>query len=365
MMQRGGRVDDLRIYVPDAPDHLHHLRIDDRHVELVDGGPARVVATRGRPRNLRVIDFGDRAVPAEGPRRRLLVYADRFSDEDIRRLRDLGAVGIDRTGVVVVAVGGQHIVVGGGVGSRDGALTPRDADPTLATVRGRALAVPGGYGLGSIRLAQTILDSAGDRWTPTTLAGAGGASVATASRFLKRLYDLGLVAVAAEGRERVHDQVRLGLLADFLSAELDPVKRRERTASGYLRARSPEELTRKLARGLARARVDAVITGAAAAPADVAVVTAIPVVAVRIHPSYDLATAAEAVALDVGGTGANVRLIADAGGLGTQSWRLWDGMRVAPRSRVWLDLRRDLRGSDAAASYRAAVLDPLWSRRFG
>lgn len=89
--------------------------------------------------------------------------------------------------------------------------------------------MPGGYGLGSIRLAQPVLDTIAGRWTPTTLAGHGGASVATASRFLKRLHDLGLASVVAEGRERVYDDVRLALLADYLGAELDPVKRRERT----------------------------------------------------------------------------------------------------------------------------------------
>lgn len=355
-------MDDLRIYVPDAPTHLRHLSVDGRHVELIDGGPARVVGPRGRPRHLQVVDIGSRQVPLSGPHGRLLVYGDKFDDDDIGRLRDLGAVGIDRSGAVVLAIDGAQLVVFGH-GRNDEPTRPLSGEePTLATVRGRALSVPGGYGLGSIRLAQSILDTIAGRWTPTTLAGQGGASVATASRFLKRLHDLGLASVVAEGRERVYNNIRLALLADYLSAELDPVKRRERTLSGYLRARSPEELTQKIARATAQARIEIVITGAAATPADTPVVTAIPVVSVRVHPDDDLESAAAALDLDKGRSGANVRLISDKGGLGTHAGRLWNGFRVAPRSRVWLDLRRELRGTDAAKSYRATVLDPLWAK---
>ncbi|HUR18183.1 MAG TPA: hypothetical protein VMZ51_04515, partial [Acidimicrobiales bacterium] len=82
----------------------------------------------------------------------------------------------------------------------------------------------------------------------------------------------------------------------------------------------------------------------------------------RVHPDDDLESAAAALDLDKGRSGANVRLISDTGGLGTHAGRLWNGFRVAPRSRIWLDLRRELRGTDAAKSYRATVLDPLWAK---
>jgi hypothetical protein len=314
----------------------------------------------GRPRHLRIIDAGAGPVRRLGAASSSLVYADRFDDRDLAWLRDHALQGVDRAGQLVVSA--RHLAI---VVQRPGAAGRAGRGRALANVRAAAVqagapGVAAVRGPVTVRLGQHLVDHPGRRWSPTGLAAFDGdTTVATASRFLAELRRLGLVSLDRHGRHAEHTVVDPPLLLDWIA---DRVPRRApRRHLGYLRARDVEQLVAALAVAIERAGVAAVITGAAAALVEGALTTsALPVVSVRVDTvmAGDLPSAAAALGLAPGQRGANVALIDDVGRVGTLHGRSVEGVPLASRARVWLDLRAERRGEALADLYRGEFLLP-------
>jgi hypothetical protein len=347
-----------RLFAPDAPAHPGAVRVDGDTVEILDGSEARLVAGRGRPRKLVVVDVGGRPVanlPAQHPPS--LVYADRFSLDDIAELRRRHWCGIDRSGQVVVVSPSLTISV-----ERPGlrpAGTERDTVPKL---RGRSLetGTAGVRGLATARLTQLLLESPGRAWRPTDLARVDARStVATASRLLAELRRLGLLAVRVERQSKWYSVLDPMLLLRWL-ADRTPALDRRSVLDGYIRTRSFDGLVDRILSRLGPLEGRAVFTGSAAATLDSRrLTTSIPFVALRIDPAYELAAAAADLALAVGGPSPNVRLLRDAGYVGLTGRRLERGVPLAGVVRTWLDIRQERRGVDAAELYLDVVADAI------
>lgn len=349
-----------RLNAPGAPPHPDRLFVGDLIVEITDQAPARLSdGGVGRPRLLRQIDVGAASVPSDvRGASALLIYADRFDQGDLALLRRRRWCGIDRTGQVIVS-GSKWCVSVTNSATRQRGIDADDA--RIERVRGVELEVGGApRGAASLRQIQAILDSGQSTWTPGSLADAAATTAATTSRFLNGLKALGLAGSEREGRRHLFHIRDHRLLAEWAGEDLDLKVRRENTRTAYLRARAPEEVARRVAAGLAGAGIDAVLTGTAAAAATLPVVTSIPIVTLRVDPESDLDAALDVLGAVDGERGANLRLIADRGRLGLHGSGVSPWGPCAGPTRVWLDLRSEPRGDDAARRYFDEVLDPRW-----
>ena len=113
----------------------------------------------------------------------------------------------------------------------------------------------------------------------------------------------------------------------------------------------------RLAHDATEADVPWALTGAAAARAlGTSVVTALPVIMVRVPADRDLLQWAGALGLEAVDVGANVQLIADVGEVGLHGAQRHGPVSLAPAARIWLDMLGEPRGDDAAALFREAIL---------
>lgn len=81
-----------------------------------------------------------------------------------------------------------------------------------------------------------------------------------------------------------------------------------------------------------------------------------PLTAVRISPGVDLLDAVLAIGAEATDRGANVRLIRDIGALGSLLTNEVNGVCLAPKVRIYLDLKADRRGEDLAEQFRETQL---------
>jgi hypothetical protein len=88
----------------------------------------------------------------------------------------------------------------------------------------------------------------------------------------------------------------------------------------------------------------------------VSVVTALPVVMVRVPRKPGLVEAAKLLGAEPVDTGPNLNLIADVGEVGTRKINFNGPVATAPPVRIWLDMLGEQRGEDAAALFREAAI---------
>ncbi len=211
-----------------------------------------------------------------------------------------------------------------------------------------------GLGVHGVRAVQALL-SEGDDQQVTHLAGVAELSLSRTHSVLRLLESEGLVRVTGKGpatRRHVIDKSRL---LDWLAAQ--PVaRRRERQMLVALYARTPSEAWNLITQRLDRAHIPHGITGGAAAAALGAGPTSVMVSPVRISPQFSLEDAATALESEKTERGANIRLIRDTGMLGSAHTIEHDGVRLAPRVRVYLDALSERRGEDIAQNFRERVL---------
>ncbi|MSQ84543.1 MAG: hypothetical protein EXR77_16965 [Myxococcales bacterium] len=146
-----------------------------------------------------------------------------------------------------------------------------------------------------------------------------------------------------------------GALLDWLASQAAARPRAQRLDI-FLYARRPEELWPRMSAMLSAASIGHALTGAAAAALHNAGPTAVPLTLVRIAADVLLARAARALDAEVAERGANIRLVADTGGVGTIGAEMIKGTSVAPPVRIYLDALGERRGDDIASHFREAVL---------
>ena len=221
-----------------------------------------------------------------------------------------------------------------------------------------ATTVPAPTGLGAIgvRIVQQLLEEPTRGWAVLELAQAAGASTGQSHNVLKRLEQEGFVTEQGSGQHRRRHVSNPTDLLDWL-ARVPAARRVHRQLKTYRYAADPAALVSRLAHDATKADVPWALTGAAAARAmGASVVTALPVVMVRVPAAMDLLQTAGALGLEAVDVGANVQLIADVGEVGLHGSRHDGPVSLAPAARIWLDMLSEPRGEDAAALFREAVL---------
>lgn len=146
-----------------------------------------------------------------------------------------------------------------------------------------------------------------------------------------------------------------GGLLDWLAQQAVAL-RRDRSLDCTFYARRPEELFRTASMKLREAGVAHGLTGAAAASIYGTGPTAVPLAAIRVDPSVTLEHAAEVIGAEPTQRGQNLRLIRDTGGTGSKLTDEREGVHLAPKVRIYLDLKADRRGEDLAEQFREVNL---------
>jgi hypothetical protein len=210
----------------------------------------------------------------------------------------------------------------------------------------------------AVRLVQHLLEEPGKQWTVTDLAAARQASAGQGHSVLTRLDSEGFLEQRRPGRAVLRRSTDPTAVLDWLARVPAAGKLHERLkAYGY--APDPASLLTRLAYAAHTADLGWAVTGeAAASPWGVhQVVTALPVVMVRIDPDLHLPAAAARLDLKPVDSGHNVLLVRDVGRLATQPPIARNGpVAMAPKVRVYLDMLTEPRGHDAADLFREAVL---------
>jgi hypothetical protein len=173
---------------------------------------------------------------------------------------------------------------------------------------------------------------------------------------LKRLEQEGFLQDRGSGQHRRRQVSNPTDLLDWL-ARVPAARRVHRQLKSYRYAADPTVLVTRLAHDATKAKIPWALTGAAAARVmGASVITALPVIMVRVPAARDLLELAGTLGLEAVDAGANVRLIADVGEVGLHGARHNGPVSLAPAARIWLDMLSEPRGDDAAALFREAVL---------
>ncbi len=218
--------------------------------------------------------------------------------------------------------------------------------------------VPAPKGLGAIgvRVVQQLLEDPEHKWAVVDLAQAAGASTGQSHNVLKRLEQEGFLQNRGSGQQRRRQVSNPTDLLDWLG-RVPAARRVHRQLKTYRYAADPTSLVARLAHDATKADVAWALTGAAAARVmGASVITALPVIRVRVPAAMDLLQLAIVLGLEAGDVGANVQLIADVGEVGLHGSRRNGPVSLAAAARIWLDMLSEPRGEDAAALFREAVL---------
>ncbi len=175
---------------------------------------------------------------------------------------------------------------------------------------------PRGLGAVAVRVVQQLLAEFEQEWTVVDLAQAAGASMGQSHNVLKRLDQEGFLQDPGSRQQR---RRRVSNPTDLLHwlARVPAARRVHRQVKTYRYAADPTSLVARLAHDATEADVPCSLTGAAAARAlGASVVTALPVIMVRVPAATDLLQVAGALGLEAVDVGANVQLIADVGEVG-------------------------------------------------
>lgn len=231
---------------------------------------------------------------------------------------------------------------------RGGVIHVGDAQ---ATPQHRSTRTPGPS---SVRAIQYLLETDGE-FKVADVARATHLSPAQTHAMLTLLEHEGLLRSEGRGPNRRRILGDRSELLDWLTLQPAAV-RREKALPCAVYARRPEELFRMIGQQLTEAHVAYGITGAAAASILGTGPTSVPLTAVRIDPEVDLDRAARALGAEPTERGPNVTLLRDTGQTGSLLTTERDGVRLAPKVRVYLDLKRDRRGADLAEQFREVQL---------
>jgi CBS domain-containing protein len=267
----------------------------------------------------------------------LLVVADETTAE-ARAILEQHGIG------VVDGLGNAHIELPGLLIHLEGRQQARrPSKPAPTRLRGKA-------GLA----AQALLVHRDKEWQVRDLAEEAGVSVGLAHRVLARLENEGIVISEGAGPKRVRRMSNPTALLDLWTEEQDEHATR---TPGFLLARGPRELIRRLAGNLEHAEIEYALTGSAGASLVAPFVTAIPVVELWVRST---ASPEELHA------GAGTQPVTDGQNVVFLQTR-YDGPRayrertddgwVANRFRLYADLRRDpRRGREQAEHLRTEVI---------
>ncbi len=211
--------------------------------------------------------------------------------------------------------------------------------------------VPGGAPQGPGLMRGTIC---ADTVTLRDLAEETGVSAGLAHRVLARLESEGIVVSEGAGPRQVRRVQNPAALLDLWAEEQDEQPAR---IKGYLLARSPGELIRRLAKNLDHAEILFGFTGAAGASIVAPFITAIPIVELWVAPTAEpgaLHRAADTQPVDDGHNVVFLQARSDD----TLAYReRTDDVWVANRFRLYADLRRDpRRGREQADHLRREVI---------
>jgi hypothetical protein len=268
------------------------------------------------------------------------VVAERLARNVRNALEDAGCSYADGTGAVHVELPDFLLHIEGPRTRTQGVVSP-----------------PRGIGAVGVRVIQTILADPARDWTVTDLAKISGASTGEAHKVLQRLETEALVESMGKGRERHRRVVQSADLLDWL-ARVPAARKTHAKLNTYLYASDPETLIARLAHNAMQPAAPWALTGTAAARVmGVSVVTAIPLVMVRVPAKPDLRDTAKALGLEPVDSGANILLVSDVGAVGTHTVLYNGPVAMAPAVRIWLDMLDEPRGEDAASLFREAVLD--------
>lgn len=219
-----------------------------------------------------------------------------------------------------------------------------------------------GIGPASIRALQVLLGADQEAWTVSQLAQAAAVSVGQAHTVFRVLERNNLLRRAGKGptqRSMITDR-RAAL--DWLRT-IDRARRRPASAATYIYGRTPDDEIRRFAELADEAGLPYAVTGTAASNLmGIPVLTRVLVRHVRIGvldaPDALHRLGLEHLGAEDAGRGMNLELWTDVGELGTFGAQEWDGVKVAPPVRVWLDIAREGgRGEDAAQMFREAILE--------
>ena len=245
---------------------------------------------------------------------------------------------------VVDGLGNAHIELPGLLVHLERRRQTRTAGKTApARLRGKA-------GLA----AQALLIHRDKEWRVRDLAKETGISVGLAHRVLARLEDEGIVTSEGAGPRQVRRVPNPAALLDLWTEEQD--ERRLQTP-GYLLARAPRELIRRLGDNFAHAEIEYALTGAAGSSLVAPFVTAVPVVELWVSPT----AAPEELHAGAGTQPVEHRhnvIFLQARNDDTLAYReRADDLWVANRFRLYADLRRDpRRGREQAEHLRNEVI---------
>lgn len=268
-----------------------------------------------------------------------LVVAERLLLNVRRELENAGVSYVDSSGAVHLEAPGLLVHIEPGSSAKTGVVPP-----------------PRGLGVVAVRLIQYLLAEPDRGWTVTELAEVGGASLGQAHNVFQRLDREGFIT-----EERVGKAIRRRIVSpsDLLEwlARVPAARKFPSRLRTYLYAPDAGQLVTTLAHHAHETDITWALTGAAAARAYGArVVTALPVVTVRVGPRQTLEEAAGQLHLEPVDSGHNVLLVTDTGEVGTRSTARNGPVVMAPPVRVWLDMLSETRGDDAAALFREGVL---------
>lgn len=219
-----------------------------------------------------------------------------------------------------------------------------------------------GIGPASIRAVQVLLGSDQEAWTVSQLAQAAAVSVGQAHTVLRVLERNQLLRREGKGPSQRSTVTDRRAALDWLRT-VDRARRRPAAAATYIYGRTPDDEMRNFAALADEAGLPYAVTGAAASNLmGMPVLTRVPVAHVRVG-GLDAPDALHRLGLehlDAEGVarGMNLELWTDVGELGTFGAQEWDGVKVAPPVRVWLDIGREGgRGEDAAQMFREHILE--------
>jgi len=202
--------------------------------------------------------------------------------------------------------------------------------------------------------AQALLVHGDREWQVRDLAEEAGISAGLAHRVLARLENEGIVMSEGAGPRRVRRVANPAALLDLWVEEQD--ERPIRTP-GYLLARAPRELIRRLGENLGHAEIDYAFTGAAGASLVAPFVTAIPVVELWVMSTAAPEELHTGAGTQPVGDGQNVVFVQARNDDPLAYRERADDGWVANRFRLYADLRRDpRRGQEQAEHLRAEVI---------
>jgi hypothetical protein len=173
-------------------------------------------------------------------------------------------------------------------------------------------------------------------------------------RVLRRLEGEGIVKAVGTGPKTVRHVVNAPALLDLWAEEerSEPLR-----IPGFVLAQTPRQLLDKVAKALVGAEIDYALTGAAAANLLAPFLTAIPVVNLWVTALASFDRLPESLGFEQGEDGANVNFLQEKYDTPLAFRERWNGIWLANRLRIYVDLLRDpRRGREQAQHLRSEVI---------